>query len=97
MPRPKRKRTVCSEPDYVCFRPDGIPPTEEVILSIDEFETVRLVDYEKKTHEEAAKRMNISRTTVTEIYETARYKISDSLVNGKRLAIEGGEYRLCDG
>ena len=97
MPRPKRKRTVCSEPDYVRFRPDGIPPTEEVILSIDEFETVRLVDYEKKTHEEAAKRMNISRTTVTEIYETARYKISDSLVNGKRLAIDGGEYRLCDG
>ena len=41
--------------------------------------------------------MAISRTTVTEIYETARFKIADSLINGKTLCIEGGNYRVCEG
>lgn len=67
------------------------------MLSIDEFEVVRLVDLEKKTHGQCAEQMDISRTTVTEIYESARCKIADSLVNGKRLVISGGNYRLCDG
>lgn len=67
------------------------------MLTVDEFETVRLIDLEKKTHEQCALQMDISRTTVTEIYETARFKIADSLVNGKTIVISGGNYRLCGG
>lgn len=96
MPRPQRPRRVCFEPDYVRFIPEGITSGNDVTLSVDEFEVIRLVDYEKKTHEETAKQMNISRTTVTEIYESARFKISDSLVNGKHLIISGGSYCLCN-
>ena len=97
MPRPKRKRIVCREPDYICFRADGIPPAEAVVLTVDEFETIRLVDLEKQTHEETARQMQVSRTTVTEIYESARFKLADSIVNGKNLLIEGGHYQLCEG
>ena len=97
MARPRRSRRVCREPEYNGFFPEGIAGTEEVVLSVDEFEVLRLVDFEKKTHGACAVQMEISRTTVTEIYESARYKVADSLVNGKRLVITGGSYRLCNG
>ena len=97
MPRPQRCRRICREPEYNRFSPEGIAKDSRVQLSIDEFEVIRLVDYEKKTHEQCAAQMDISRTTVTEIYESARYKIADSLINGKNLLISGGNYRLCDG
>lgn len=64
---------------------------------MDEFEVIRLIDHEKMTHEQCALQMDISRTTVTEIYESARFKISDSIVSGKVLVISGGNYRLCNG
>ena len=72
MARPRRCRRVCSEPDYSSFMPDGIPCSETVTLAVDEYEVIRLIDLEKLTHEQCAKRMDISRTTVTEIYESAR-------------------------
>lgn len=97
MARPRRCRRVCAEPDYGSFRPDGIPGGESIMLTVDEYEVIRLIDLEKLTHEQCAKRMDISRTTVTEIYESAREKIADSIVNGKILLISGGDYRLCDG
>lgn len=97
MPRPKRCRRVCSEPKYSYFDPEGIKNPECVILSVDEYEVIRLVDYEKLNHEQCAANMDISRTTVTEIYESARFKISDCIVNGKQLSISGGSYRICDG
>lgn len=85
------------EPAYNRFTPGGIPGSETVVLTIDEYEAIRLIDFQKCTHEQCAKQMDISRTTVTEIYESARYKLADSLVNGKNLVISGGHYRLCDG
>lgn len=97
MARPRKCRRICREPEYLLFRPDGIAVTESVILTLDEFEAIRLVDQENKTHEQCARMMDVSRTTVTEIYERARAKIADCLVNGKQLAIHGGDYRLCDG
>lgn len=66
-------------------------------MMLDEYEAVRLIDLERRTHEQCAAQMGISRTTVTEIYESARHKLADSVVNGKRLLIAGGHYRLCDG
>lgn len=97
MPRPRKCRTICEEPSYHCFVPDGIPCNTKVILTVDEYETIRLIDLEKWNHEQCAKQMNISRTTVTETYELARQKIADSIVNGKPLLISGGNYRICDG
>lgn len=85
------------EPEVQSFAPCGRKNPEQVILSVDEFEAIRLIDHEKKTHEQCGAQMNISRTTVTEIYERARAKLADCIVNGKTLRIAGGNYELCDG
>ena len=97
MARPTRCRRVCAEPDCLGFSPRTETGAGEVVLTVDEYEVIRLVDYEKRTHEQCAAQMEISRTTVTEIYESARFKLSDSLVNGKALLIAGGHYRVCRG
>lgn len=75
MGRPQRQRRICSQPDYTGFTPDEAMEPESVILTLDEFEVIRLVDLEKQTHEQCAKQMEISRSTVTEIYESARKKL----------------------
>ena len=95
--RPKRCRRVCREPIISNFVPKNIDNPQDVILSVDEYEVIRLVDLEKLSHEECAKNMDISRTTVTEIYESAREKIAECLVRGKELVISGGNYCLCQG
>lgn len=97
MSRPQKCRRVCAEPRFSQFAPQGVQGRETIILSTDEYEVFRLVDYENKTHEECAKQMDISRTTVTEIYDSARKKIAKFLVNGLSLKISGGNYRICDG
>jgi len=85
------------EPTHDSFVPEKEVSEGDVVLTLDEFEVVRLVDLEKLTHELCASQMGISRTTVTELYESARYKIADCLVCGKRLTISGGHYKVCDG
>lgn len=97
MARPSRQRRICLKPEYDRFAPCGVNPQEKVVLSIDEFETIRLIDNEKRTHAQCAAQMNVSRTTVTEMYARAREKIADSLINGKVLCISGGNYSFCDG
>ena len=97
MARPTRCRRICMEPAYDSFFPDGFLTGEEVIMTLDEYETIRLIDLEEYTQHECAKQMNISRTTTAEIYKSARYKMADSVVNGKKLLITGGNYQFCDG
>ena len=97
MARPCRWRRICTEPEFDRFVPEGIPSPGSITLTVDEYEAVRLIDLMKCTHEQCASQMDISRTTVTEIYESARTKIADSLIGGKTLVIAGGRYRLCDG
>ena len=97
MARPTRCRRICIEPAYDSFRPEGIPTGEKITMTVDEYEVIRLVDLKKYTHGQCAQQMGISRTTVTEIYESARYKLADSLVHGKVLSISGGNYCFCDG
>lgn len=97
MPRPQKCRKICNEPEFTVFFPDNEKEQEPIVLTFDEFEVIRLVDLEKQTHARAAKQMGIARSTVTEIYECARHKIADCMVNGHRLVISGGNYRLCDG
>lgn len=99
MPRPRKCRKVCFLPENKRFGPLdlNIDAGQNVIMTIDEYETIRLIDLEGFTQEECAAQMNIARTTVQGIYNEARKKIADSLVNGKLLRIEGGDYMLCDG
>ena len=97
MPRPQRCRRICFEPEVCRFAPEGDVGGRAVELSLDEFEVIRLVDALGCTHEQCAAQMDVSRTTVTEIYDRARHKIADCLVNGRALVIAGGNVRVCDG
>ncbi len=96
MPRPKKSRHVCNEPVFDTFLPDGSTQAEAVVLSVDEYEVFRLLDYEQITQKECAMQMKVARTTITEMYNQVRYKIADAIVNGKTLTIEGGNYKLCE-
>ncbi|MBN1470999.1 MAG: DUF134 domain-containing protein [Syntrophaceae bacterium] len=90
MSRPKCHRNICGIPDKNHFKPRGIPADdlEEIVLNLDEFEAIRLADYEQFYQEEAARQMNISRQTFGRIIDSAHKKIADVLINGKALKIE---------
>ena len=92
MPRPFRCRRIEQLPVYRSFSPDDVAAAESVQMTVDEFEALRLLDDEGLTQEACAVRMNIARTTVTAIYDSARKKIANVLVNGKRLLITGGHF-----
>jgi len=68
-----------------------------ILLTLDEYEVIRLVDLKQQTHEQCAAQMDISRSTVQEIYENARRKLAACLVYGKPLHITGGNVRICRG
>ena len=99
MARPRKWRKVCCLPENDLYGPIGrINSADElIIMSIDEYETIRLIDLESYTQEECAAQMGVARTTVQGMYNDARKKVADSMVNGKLLKIQGGEYKLCDG
>ncbi len=99
MSRPMKWRKVCCLPESNRFGPLGSPADAKncVNMTVDEYETIRLIDLEGFTQEECANKMKVARTTVQGIYVEARKKLAESLVNGKVLLIDGGEYRLCDG
>lgn len=99
MPRPRKRRKVCCLPENNRFGPlnSTTDKKDYINMTVDEYETIRLIDLEGFNQEECSKQMNIARTTVQGIYIEARKKLADSLVNSKVLIIEGGEYHLCDG
>ena len=84
MPRPPRCRRICGVPQVDTFCPNGCENTEPILLTLDEYEVIRLVDLEQQTHEKCATKMDISRSTVQEIYESARSKIAACLVHDHR-------------
>lgn len=94
MVRPRKPRFVEGEPDTTYFKPRGVPISdlEEINLSVEELEAVRLADVLGLTQEEAAERMEVSRATFQRIVSGARKKVASALVNGKALGIEGGDY-----
>lgn len=96
MPRPVRCRRVNFIPEVIYFKPAGIPMLvlEEVYLSVEEAEAIRLKDAEKLEQEKCAERMNISRSTFQRVLGSARQKIADALLNGKAIRIEGGNYEM---
>ena len=96
MPRPPKPRRICAIPQTAEFAPCGATMVEAVVLTVDEFETIRLIDGMDLTQEECAEQMNVSRTTVQSIYDSARRKLADVLINGKALAIRGGTFEVCE-
>lgn len=95
MPRPKKCRRVCQMPPCRVFEPQGGGQRETLVMTVDEYETVRLMDRLGYTQEQCAQQMNISRPTVTGIYESARRKLAEFLLGGRALRIEGGDFALC--
>ncbi|ABY94319.1 MULTISPECIES: DUF134 domain-containing protein [Thermoanaerobacter] len=98
MPRPPKCRWVRSEPNVTHFKPVGVPMSmlDEVILTVEELEAIRLKDLEGLEQEECAEMMKVSRPTFFRIINSARQKVADALVNGKAIRVEGGNYRVYD-
>lgn len=96
MARPVKKRSVCCAPKISNFCPVGKGCNSTIIMTLDQYEAIRLIDYEKLTQEECATQMEIARATVQSIYEEARSIIARCLVEGKSFVIEGGNISLCD-
>jgi predicted DNA-binding protein (UPF0251 family) len=98
MPRPNKPRYICKRPEYSVFGPKGIRMNKlnKLDLKVDELETVRLIDLLDYTQEEAAAQMGVARTTVQRIYNIARKKLAQSIIEGAVLVVEGGEIIFCD-
>ncbi len=96
MTRPKCPRLIQGFPSTKYFKPRAIPLSEleEVALTFDEFESIRLADLEGLYQEEAASKMKISRPTFGRIIESAHKKVADALINGKAIKIEGGVFKM---
>lgn len=99
MPRARKCRHVCGLPQFDEFRPAEFDAESAVpvVLTVDEYETIRLIDNEGFSQEECSEYMKVARTTVQQIYTTARKKLASAIVNGQPLTIRGGNYCLCDG
>ncbi|MHB8104479.1 MAG: DUF134 domain-containing protein [Dehalococcoidales bacterium] len=96
MSRPRKCRRVEFLPNVTYFKPAGIPlrDLEEVSMSIEEVEAIRLKDLEGLEQEQGAEKMNISRPTFQRVLASARQKIADALLNGKAIRIEGGNFEM---
>ena len=95
MPRPIKPRYVCRMPKCGRFTPSEAA-NGEIVLTVDEYEVIRLIDLENNTQEDCAGQMHVARTTVQGIYETARRKLAQAIVEGKAIVIAGGDFKLCD-
>ena len=98
MARPRKWRRVCCMPRRLRFGPldGGVTEAGIISMTIEEYETLRLIDGEDFTQEKCAVQMHVARTTVQKLYNTARKKLAEALVKGKSLIISGGTYKLCD-
>ena len=96
MPRPPKERRVEQIPEIKYFKPSGIPAREleEVVLTMEEVEAIRLKDQEELTQQECADKMHVSRATFQRVLKEARKKIADAMIDGKAIRFEGGDYRL---
>ena len=95
MARPSKARRVCRLPRYRSFAPAEGSTQQQVQLSVEEYEALRLIDYLGLTQQEAAAQMQVSRSALQSTYAEARKKLAMFLVEGRQLQIQGGEYTLC--
>jgi predicted DNA-binding protein (UPF0251 family) len=96
MRQPYRRRRIDSPPRWTRFKPAGTARRRlgRTVLSVDEYEAIRLSDHVGLDHLEASRRMGISRPTFTRVVEKARHKVAESLVEGRELIISGGNFSL---
>jgi predicted DNA-binding protein (UPF0251 family) len=96
MPRPRICRRVRFRPGVTYFKPAGVRmiDLDEVVLTVDEYEAVRLVDLEEVGQGKAGKQMKISQPTLSRLLKSARKKISKAIIKGKAIRIEGGSYKF---
>jgi predicted DNA-binding protein (UPF0251 family) len=99
MPRPRKCRRVAFSPEVTYFKPAGIPlrMLDEVALTLEELEAIRLKDQEGLEQEQAAEKMNISRPTFQRVLGSARRKVAEALLKGKAIRIGGGNFDLSRG
>ena len=95
MPRPKKCRKVCAMPKSCAFGPKAETVADEIEMTIDEYETIRLIDGLDYTQEMCAQQMGVARTTVQAVYNDARKKLAIMLTEGCPLTITGGHYTVC--
>ena len=98
MPRPRMCRRVGLRPGVTYFKPAGVRMSSltESVVTVEEFEAVRLKDLLGLEQEEAAERMGISQPTFHRLLAVARRKMADAIVNGKAIRICGGNFEICD-
>jgi len=96
LPRPKKCCRVAFLPQTTYFKPAGIPLSvlDEVTLSLEEAESIRLKDIDGLEQEDGARKMNISRPTFQRILASARQKMADAILHGKAIRIDGGNFEL---
>jgi len=96
MPRPSKSRKISNPPIMKGFKPFGLPlcKIESVQLTLEEYESIRLANYEMLPQDLAAEQMNVSRPTFTRIYNKALKTIASAFIEGKAILIEGGNYDL---
>lgn len=96
MARPRKWKKVCAVPEIDLYGPIEAShrANETLIMTIEEYETIRLIDQERLTQEESAQKMHVARGTIQRLYTSARTKLAESLINGNVLKIEGGDYML---
>jgi predicted DNA-binding protein (UPF0251 family) len=96
MARPKKCKMVDAEPEVTYFKPRGVPlvELEEVALTVEEFEAIRLSDGSGLEQLAVARRMGVSQPTLHRLLESAHRKIADALVEGKAIKIKGGDYSI---
>ena len=99
MPRPCKRRRICAMPQQrgLLPLPDTRRPREIVTMTLDEYEAIRLIDFEGLSQEQCAESMTVARTTAQAIYASARHKLAACLVEGRELRIAGRDFVLCEG
>lgn len=99
MARPTKPRRICQMPEYREFQPAGhseMDSGDAIHMTLEELETLRLMDLENHTQHEGAEKMGVSRSTFQRLYNDAKKKVAKSLIEGYTLHIEGGNYELCE-
>ena len=98
MARTCKVRRICQEPPHRHFISETAEQSaKEMVLTIDEYEAIRIIDFEGLSQEQCAVQMNVARTTGQLIYNTAKHKIAEALVKGMSIRIDGGHVEVCDG
>lgn len=97
MPRPRKQKLICGMPACNAFGPcSSVCMDEPVSMSLEEYESIRLIDYENMDQAQCAVVMGVARSTVQRLYTDARRKLADCLVAGRMLHIGGGDYAICE-